>query len=255
MTSHLPHHLARSLVIRATPEIVFSFFTSDESWASWWGPGSTISSQPGGPLTIRYPNGTEVIGQVLEVSPPHRLVFTYGYASGQPVAQGASRVSIELAPHPEGTLLSLRHYFSDASVRDQHIPGWRFQLSLFANTVANAAFSHAADTVDRWFAVWAIADDAARLAAFASLACPHVRFRDRYSSLEGVDEISLHAGASQRFMPGVTLSRVGALRHCQGILLADWTASGPDGKALMSGSNVFVLDATGKIEAVTGFSA
>jgi hypothetical protein len=36
--------------------------------------------------------------------------------------------------------------------------------------------------------------------------------------------------------------------------LADWIASGADGQSRALGTNVFVLDANAKIEAVIGFS-
>ena len=38
----MPYRIDRTLVIHALPDTVFSFFTSSERWASWWGAGSTI---------------------------------------------------------------------------------------------------------------------------------------------------------------------------------------------------------------------
>src|SRR5262245_44720950 len=99
----LPHRLDRTVVIEAPPDIVFRFFTDAGRWAAWWGAGSTIDAQPGGRLLIRYPDGTEVIGEVLEVANPERIVFTYGYASGQMIPPGGSLVTIRLAPDPRGT--------------------------------------------------------------------------------------------------------------------------------------------------------
>jgi hypothetical protein len=37
------------------------------------------------------------------------------------------------------------------------------------------------------------------------------------------------------------------------MLLADWVAKGPDGQPKAGGTNVFTLDAGGRIESVTGF--
>ena len=54
-------------------------------------------------------------------------------------------------------------------------------------------------------------------------------------------------------MPGFRLRRTGDPRHCQGVVLADWTAVGPDGQPRTSGTNVFELGADGLIESVTGF--
>ena len=43
-----------------------------------------------------------------------------------------------LDSHPAGTLVQLTHEFADAAVRDHHVQGWRFQLSLFANAMAGS---------------------------------------------------------------------------------------------------------------------
>ena len=51
--------------------------------------------------------------------------------------------------------------------------------------------------------------------------------RDRFSCVEGTRELTLHIGASQRFMPGLRLQRDGDVRHCQGTVLAEWAASVP----------------------------
>jgi len=254
MSETLPHRLDRSASILAAPETVFAFFTDSARWARWWGAGSAIDARPGGQMRIRYPDGTEAVGEVKEVAPPERIVFTYGYASGKHLAPGASLVTIRLTPEGPGTRLELVHEFAEAAVRDLHVQGWRFQLSLFANVVADQEFANAAAVVDGWFEAWAIGDDRARDEAFARIAAESVRFRDRYSQLEGLAELSAHAGAAQRFMPGVRLERRGGVRHCQGVVLADWSAQGPDGQERMSGTNVFVMGAGGRLEAVTGFA-
>ncbi|MCM2254719.1 MAG: SRPBCC domain-containing protein [Vicinamibacteria bacterium] len=246
------HSLERELVIEARPETVFSFFTDSARWASWWGAGSTIEPSVGGAMLIRHPNGLEVVGEVVAFEPPRAIAFTYGYASGAPIAPGGSLVRIELAPEPSGTRLRLHHEFDAAAPRDLHVQGWRFQLSLFANLVADRVASTAAETVDAWFAAWAEPEAAARQAAFVRLATADVRFRDRFSRLDGLAEVLPHVEAAQRFMPGMRLARRGELRHCQGTVLADWTATGPDGAERGRGTNVFTLDADGRIATATG---
>lgn len=250
----LPYQLDRTIVIKARPETVFRFFTDSARWAGWWGAGSTIDARPGGKVYIRHPNGVETLGEVLEVQPPERIAFTYGYASGKPIAPGGSRVTIRLEAEEGGTRLELRHEFAEAAERDPHVQGWRFQLSLFANVVANEAFANAAGAVDAWFQAWTLADEAARGHALAQIAAPQIRFHDRYSALDGMAELSAHIGAALRFMPGIGLRRKGEVRHCQGEVLADWVAAGADGRERMSGTSLFRFGADGRIEAVTGFT-
>jgi uncharacterized protein YndB with AHSA1/START domain len=248
-----PHYLDRTITIEAPPDLVFQYFTTDDRWAAWWGPGSTIDPRRGGRLFIRHPGGIEAGGEVLEVVVPERVVFTYGFASGDPMPLGASRVSIYLETVPRGTRVRLHHEFTDEAVRDHHIRGWRYQLSVFTNVVLDSLHADAAGVVDRWFTAWSETDAAMRGRALADLAAPDVRMRDRFSAVEGIDELSQHIGAAHKFMPGLRMEKSGAVRHCQGTVVVDWIAKGPDGQQRAAGTNVFALGADGRIESVTGF--
>ena len=251
----LTHRLDRTIVIGAPPETVFKYFTDSARWAAWWGVGSTIDARPGGRVFVKHPGGTESSGEVVEVSPPSRIVFTYGFASGKPVGPGESLVTIDLEPADAGTRLRLSHAFPEdkAAARDEHVQGWRYQLSVFANLVADDAHRNAAELVDGWFDAWNETDAAARAGKFGAVAARGVRLHDRFSCVGGSDELTLHVGAAQRFMPGFRLQRSGDPRHCQGMVLADWTASGPDGQTRAKGTNVFTLGPDGLIDSVTGF--
>jgi hypothetical protein len=196
----------------------------------------------------------ETLGEVLEVRHDERIVFTYGFATGKPIPPGSSRVTIRLEPAESGTRLHLLHEFAEAGPRDEHVQGWRFQLSLFSNVVANEVFADAAGTVDAWFDAWLIADDRTRDETLARIVSPGIEFRDRFSLLDGIADLSAHISAAQRFMPGIALRRNGNVRHCQGTVLADWIAAGADGKERMSGTNVFVFKPDGRIDSVTGFT-
>lgn len=251
--SRLPHRLDRAITIRAPRATVFAYFTDTPRWAAWWGPGSSIDPRPGGRVVIRHPNGIEAGGEVLEIAPGDRIVFTYGFASGQPIPLGASRVTVTCDDDAAGTRVRLVHDFDDASVRDQHVQGWRYQFSVFANVVANEVFATAAATVDGWHAIWAEPDAAVRAAALERIAVPGVRFEDRFSAVAGVDDLLPHIAATQRFMPGLSLKRDGDVRQCQGVVLADWIASAADGTERGRGTNVYTLGADGRIQSVTGF--
>jgi hypothetical protein len=205
-------------------------------------------------VLIRYPGGIEVAGEVLEIAEPERLVFTYGFVSGTPIPAGSSVVTLRLDRVPAGTQLQLTHAFAEASVRDQHVQGWRYQLALFANVVSGEVTRDAAATVDAWFAAWAEPDAEALRRTLATLAVPGVRFRDRYGLTDGLEDLLPHIAAAQRFMPGIRLERRGEVRQCQGTVLADWRAIGGDGLERSSGTNVFVLDPEGRVESVTGFA-
>ena len=249
----LTQRIDRTIVIGAPPPAVFRYFTDSTRWAAWWGAGSTIDARPGGRVFIKYPGGNEASGEVVDVAPPSRIVFTYGYNSGTPIGPGGSRVTIELEKIAQGTRLRLTHMLADASVLDEHVQGCRYQLSVFANVVADEIHAQAAAAVDAWLDLWGETDAARRVERLAAIASPDVRVRDRYSCLSGAEDVTHHIAASQRFMPGFRLRRSGEPRQCQGVVLADWTASGPDGQVRAQGTNVFALGADGLIESVTGF--
>jgi hypothetical protein len=205
-------------------------------------------------MLIRYPNGVEVSGEVVDVHPPDRIVFTYGYEKNPTFGPGTSRVTIRLEPAAAGTRLSLKHEFAEAQAadRDHHVQGWRYQLSLFANIVADVAQAGASMVVDRWFAGWSDTDAARRQATFAAIASPAVRFRDRFSRVDGMDDLLPHVAAAIQFMPGVQIARTGDVLHCQGTVVANWTATGGDGQPRGRGVNVFAFGADGLIESATG---
>ena len=248
-----PYQLDRVITIAAPRETVFSFFTDNARWAAWWGTGSTIEPRAGGRVHIVHPNNIEMSGEVVALSPPDTITFTYGYAAGGPIPPGGSLVTIRLEPHSEGTRLHLTHTFSDVAQRDHHIQGWRFQLSLFSNAVLNLLHKGAETTVDAWLGLWSEPDAALRSQTLTRIASPDVDFRDRFSALHGSIDVNEHIAAAQRFMPGLSLQRRGGIRHCQGVVLADWEAVASDGGSRGTGTNVFHFGKDGRIVSATGF--
>jgi len=248
----LTHSLDRVVVIEAPRDVVFRYFTDTARWARWWGAGSTIDARPGGRMYIRYPDGTEAIGEVIEVNAPERIAFTYGYVSGKMIAPGGSRVTIRLDADARGTRLHFMHEFSEAEVRDVHVQGWRYQLSVFSNVVANELHAGAPSIVDEWFAAWAETDAARRRARLDAIAVTGISFRDRFSLIDGLDDLNEQIGASQRFMPGLRMERRGEVSLCQGTAVAEWIILSPDGQERGRGTNVYRLGPHGKLESVVG---
>ena len=251
----LAHSLERSLNIAVRPELVFAYFTDSARFAAWWGAGSSIDGRPGGALRIRYPNGVVVSGEVVEVETPRRIVFSYGYQDpAKGIPPGGSRVTVALEELPAGnTRLQLHHDLPDAAARDEHAPGWRFQLSLLANVVAREAYADVGATIVRFFTAWNTIDTQARQELLAGAVTPEVTFRDPYAAVTGLDDLMAHIGAVHRFMPGLTLLPAGEARQCQGTALCEWSARAADGASRGAGTNVFTLDPDGRIAACVGF--
>ena len=133
-----------------------------------------------------------------------------------------------------------------------HVQGWRFHLSLFANVVSNQVQANAVAAVDEWFSVWIETDAGRRRQRLAAIATAGVRFRDRFSLIDGLDEVNDQINAAQRYMPGVRMERTGEVRQCQGTVLADWVALTADGQDRGRGTNVFTFGPGAQIESVVG---
>ena len=250
----LPHSLDRSVVIRAPRAIVFRYFTDSERFARWWGPGSTIDGKVGGEVKIVYPNQVVARGAITAIRADHSIAFTYGYEDpAKPIRPGGSLVTIELQDHAEGTFVKLHHDLPTAQERDHHVPGWRFQLALFANTVSNEQHARVAALADQWFVAWAETDQQARDRLLAACATDDVRMQDNYSCLRGRDDLSHHIGMCHQFMPGTITTRAGEPKHCQGTALVEWTMRDAQGNPRGKGTNVISLAADGRIASVVGF--
>lgn len=253
MSQH-PHLLTRTIVIAAPRALVFRYFADSDRFARWWGAGSTIEGRVGGAVRIVYPNQVIARGAVTHFEPDRRITFTYGYEDpAKPIPVGGSSVTIELEDIDSGTKLSLRHELPTEQARDLHVPGWRFQLSQFANVVGDEHHDGCDATIDEWFAAWHETDAAARDALLRASCTDDVVLQDRYASLSGRDELDQHIAACLVHMPGTTMRREGDVRHCQGTALVDWTATDGQGRPRGKGTNVMRLAADGRISWVVGF--
>lgn len=255
--STLPHHLTREVIIRAPRALVFRYFTDSGRFAAWWGAGSSIDARPGGPVRIVYPGGVLVTGAVVSLRAPEEISFTYGYEAQnrELVPPGGSLVTITLADHPDGTRLALRHDVATTAARDAHGPGWSYQLALFANIAASEGYPQAAETVDRYFALWAETDEARRRAALEAITDAGVVFRDRFGMCLSRDDLAAHIAAARQHMPGLVVAREGAYQQCQGTGVADWAARAPDGNVVARGRNVFDVGPDGRLTRIIGIWA
>lgn len=121
--------IVKEIFIEAEPEDIFPYLTESEKYLLWMGVSAELDARPGGIFKVD-PNGRDVIfGEYLEVEPPRRVVFTWGWKEpGHPVPAGSTTVEIELIPQDEGTLLRLVHRGVTGPSRDKHEFGWSHYL-------------------------------------------------------------------------------------------------------------------------------
>ncbi len=246
--TELTEFLERRISIYARRETVFAYFTDSARFAGWWGEGSRIDARPEGAVFIRFPNGITASGEVREIEPPRRIVFTYVMAGGV-----ASLVTVTLEEADQGTLVNLRHAFSSGKIRDTFVQGWRYQLALLSKAVSEDRRAAVVERVDAFLRAWGEPDAKTRRELLESCAAPGIVFRDAYSATEGLEDMLANLEAIQVFMPDVTLVRAGDVRLSHGTALAGWTARRENGNPAGSGTNVFDLSPDGRIARVVGF--
>lgn len=245
--------LERSVFVAAQPDTVFSFFERSDRFAAWWGAGSVIAAEVGHAMKIVYPNQIVVSGAVTAVEPGRSIAFTYGYEDGKgPCEPGSTLVEFELEELPDGTLLQLAHTFEDESTRDLHVPGWRYQLSVAANRMADAQHTDLDELFDAFFAAQMLDDEAERRAALEDLVADDFTFRDNFASIRGAGEFAAHLQAARQHGAAPSIERDGPVRHCQGTAVCDWICRQPDGSIFLTGTNVAQLAPDGRLGDVCG---
>jgi uncharacterized protein YndB with AHSA1/START domain len=98
--------------IRSTPQKVFDAITQPEVARRYWGHENVSDWQAGSDWQHVRANDqrtVELVGKVVEVSPPTRLVITWANASqaGEPSAY--SRVSFDIVPYEAMVRLTVTH--------------------------------------------------------------------------------------------------------------------------------------------------
>ena len=112
--------------IGASPETVFDFLVDPDKMIQWMGRSAELDPRPGGSFRCDLHGSNVARGEYLEVEPPSRAVFTWGWeGEDASVAPGGSTVEILLAPDGDGTHLRLIHRDlpNEESAR-KHGHGW-----------------------------------------------------------------------------------------------------------------------------------
>jgi uncharacterized protein YndB with AHSA1/START domain len=122
--------------IAAPAEIVFAYFIDAERHSLWQGIDAELDPRPGGIFRVTMNDIGQVLGDdpgrlvvarglFLEVEPPTRLVFSWGWEGIDGLPPGESTVEVKLVPEGDSTLLRLRHSGLPSELACQiHAYGW-----------------------------------------------------------------------------------------------------------------------------------
>ncbi len=123
--------IERRISIAARPETVWEFLVDPEKACRWMGLSATLEPRPGGVYRVEVLPGTVARGVFVELDPPRRLVYTWGWESGaSPLPPGSTTIEIELIPDDEdGTTVHFTHRdLPSSEAAAAHTHGWEHYL-------------------------------------------------------------------------------------------------------------------------------
>jgi uncharacterized protein YndB with AHSA1/START domain len=98
--------------IRSTPEKVFEAITKPEIARRYWGHENVSDWQPGSDwehVRADEQRTVELVGKVVEIAPPRRLVITWAAASRAADPASYSRVSFDIEAYEDMVRLTVTH--------------------------------------------------------------------------------------------------------------------------------------------------
>lgn len=120
--------------IGAAPETVFDFFTDPDKMIQWMGRSAELDPRAGGAFRCDINGRNIASGEYVELDPPNRVVFTWGWeAEDSPTRPGSSTVEVLLEPEDGGTRLRLIHRdLPNEESMAAHRQGWEHYTARLA---------------------------------------------------------------------------------------------------------------------------
>jgi uncharacterized protein YndB with AHSA1/START domain len=119
--------VTEELLIEASPETVFSFFTDPGLMRRWMGGHVELEASPGGVFAVDI-GSNMARGSYVELAPASKVVFTWGWEGSESVPPGSSTVTFTFEPVGTGTLLRMVHAGLVPEEAERHRHGWAHYL-------------------------------------------------------------------------------------------------------------------------------
>ncbi len=139
----------REIAIAASPETVWELLVDPNEAVRWMGQSATFDLRPGGLCRVEVIPGHIARGEFVEIDPPHRLVYTWGWEAGSDnVPAGSTTIEFELSASADGTVLRFSHRdLPSAEAAASHAHGWDHYFERLATVAAGGD-----PGVDSWLA-------------------------------------------------------------------------------------------------------
>ena len=249
------HIVEVTLDIAAKPETVYRFLTDPVGFRQWMGEHSSLDEATSA-ISVKYPNGDEAVGELIEAVAPTHVVYLWGYRGDKHgIAPGTTRVVIDLVATKDGTRLVLRHEGLPAEdVRRNHEIGWQYYVGqLGTHAAAEQVAPHIAAAMDDYVLAWNTGDPAERASAVQRSCEDTVVYQDRMAYTRTAASLLRHITGARAFAPDVKLIVVQPPIQCHQHVRYDWKIVGPQGQTYGSGVGVGRLSLEGRFAHVVSF--
>ncbi len=120
-------------------DTAWSLVSTPTGLTQWLATDATLELQPGGAVRWTHDDGAIVAGEVVAVTPPRELVFTYGWERGRfDVAPGSTEVTISLtAIAAHRTRVAVEHRGLSVEMAVVHEGGWTHFLGELAHAAGD----------------------------------------------------------------------------------------------------------------------
>ena len=125
------------ITIDAEPASVYAHFTEAEGLLRWMAAEATVEPVPGGRLSWTHENGAVMIGRFVDLDPPNRLVFRYGWQDDRMgIPPESTTVEVRFVAAGDGTEVTVVHRDLPEDQADAHRHGWVHFLTALADCLS-----------------------------------------------------------------------------------------------------------------------
>jgi len=122
--------IVREVKIAAPAEQVFAYLTEPEKLKRWQVASADVDLRVGGEYSMDVASGHIARGSFIEIDPPRRLVYTFGWQDHDLVGPGSTTIEIDLEQDGDFTLLHFVHSgFPNEDEVAAHTKGWTHYLA------------------------------------------------------------------------------------------------------------------------------